>query len=424
MTEGQALPKSSIALSRISYALLACIIVFAYLDPPVQLANGFLLPSPLLIIAAPIAFWVVRYSIRGRDLLFVVGASALFLTTAIFAPNWADLGSRLFSVVQISFSLALFAAVTLLWRQATRKQVFTMATLLLSILSFGCIAETLLGLGELSNRFRDAVYVGGYAAYDNDLRDIALSGGIRPKFFASEPSIVAITALVLTTVAFATASTLFQRGVTLLLYTVLFVVVDSPVLLAALPVVVLCSVRSILPVATFFLVAGMITLSFGLLIAPQDDGQAGAMAERLEGLTASLDSFDEINGQSSERMRLVNPYISLRDALNVNPIFGLGVGGKRTLSEISSFSANFEVAFGNNAFATLFMYAGIVGSVCVAALFAWYWRGATNRYWRFVAVFAIFGQTMGGFESPRFWVFMALLSCVCFQFRDMSLGRE
>ena len=106
------------------------------------------------------------------------------------------------------------------------------------------------------------------------------------------------------------------------------------------------------------------------------------------------------------------PFSVAVDALRSDPINGLGIGGKRSLGDVSSLSIGWEYAFGNNNVATLFIYFGVVGAaILVGMLHRYLARNVLSirHVWMITIALSL---SLGGFESPRFWgyIFTALLA--------------
>ena len=107
---------------------------------------------------------------------------------------------------------------------------------------------------------------------------------------------------------------------------------------------------------------------------------------------------------------MIIPYLTLADTLLRWPLFGAGIGGKEVVVEHNSLPVtNPKEALGNNAFADIGIYLGIVGG-------AWFTflllrqarRSGVRRLWLLVALVVLFSQLVGGFDSFRYWGFIAL----------------
>lgn len=230
-----------------------------------------------------------------------------------------------------------------------------------------------------------------------------LSGSVRPKVFVSEPSLVAVAYFVL---AVASTWTVRKRIVSIevmVLTVIEYYLLGSPILILAILGVLPTyrfSKRGLSRLLSFVLIGIVLSLTYYMI--------SGDLSNRFSDLSFLFDSGgDEMETQSSESLRLINPFVSLVDVLNINPISGLGIGGKESLALFSTFFTNYEVAFGNNSFATLFIF-GFIGALC------FFYHGDTYAdslisHHNFYSLYFLYMQTMGGFESARMWTYMAII---------------
>ena len=126
---------------------------------------------------------------------------------------------------------------------------------------------------------------------------------------------------------------------------------------------------------------------------------------------ASLDGASQLK-QSSENIRMVFPYITMKDVLTGSPVWGVGISGKEVVESFTSLPFDLSTNFGNNNFAAMFTYLGLVGAVLFCVVQYYYFKRVLPV--REIVMFSLFAfglsQTMGAFESPRYWGYLFLFA--------------
>lgn len=368
--------------------------------------GGVFIPSFFSILIVFCVLFVVKNYVRPRDVLYFFCAVLFFFISAVLAPNYDDFGSRLTGVVQFSVAIfTFFVSFRFFLAFGKDKSVFVFFWLIrfLVVLTF---LEYVGLLTDFSDSFRSLVYTGSnYTIYDADLRDISLGNSIRPKVFTSEPSLVAIGFFVLMVSLLSNVTSKVAIAELFLLAIFQYYILNSPIVLLGIlvSVFVLCN-RAF----GFVSVIAVAAVLFSALFLFSD-----FLGDRLSRL--SLDyvannhvSYD-VENEKSERLRLYYPYRALVDVFEVNPYTGLGVSGKRSLEKYSTVTPIYQIAFGNNAFATIFIYFGIVGGL----FFIYFLWRYVSLYVKtpilfFLVVFS-YMQTLGGFETVRMWMYISFI---------------
>lgn len=389
----------------------AIFLVFAfavaiYTEVPLYLTNTFFIPAFAIVLSLPFLMIYNWKSIRRCEVTYIIRVVLVLLFSALLSPGSEHLGHKLTGVMQTTVSVSAGLMMFMIMKKIPRQRLKVLFGWLTLMLLVGVTAELLGVLRGASDAFRNLVYSkGGYQVYQATARDIGLAGFQRPSFFVSEPSLVAIGFMVFS----CSWLVLSNRFKTLVLLTgmnlVMLLMVRSPILLISLVVMM-----------SIFLTAGQTMVLYrraliGLIFA-------GAVLSYLvvanplgERVTDSLEGASRFE-RSSENIRMVFPYITMRDVLAGSPAWGVGISGKEVVESFTSLPFDLSTILGNNNFAALFTYLGVVGAVLFCAVQFQYLRWVLTLKHIFIySVFALgLSQTMGGFESPRFWGYLFLFA--------------
>jgi hypothetical protein len=399
--------RTGLALLGFGYLLLS-----AYVEPPMDIGGGRILPAFTTIVILPIALLLLSPVIFRRDVVMLSSVAALLLLSALLSPGREWIGHKLLGLAQtltaMSAGLALFKLAELL------------PLILLRRVLLAAWFAVLIGAGlEVSGVLRPAVaafgqavyHVGGYQFYSNDVRDLSLLGFPRPKVFTSEPSLVAIAFYLFVTGWLALKPTPHRLTIAFTATGVMLAFVGSPVLLITLAVLSIVFMALGIRRASAALpgLALLVALVLALPFVLPD--VIALLRDRVQLAVDNARSYTI----SSENLRIIFPAIATVDVLSASPILGVGIDGKAVIDQFSSLPiADFAggTQFGNN-FAFFLSYLGLGG----AAAFTWImarWLRASGVLYRLLAATVIVGlsQTMGGFETPRFWAWVFLVFAV------------
>jgi hypothetical protein len=181
-------PSRAPGLGRIDLALVCLFIIGLYTHYTIMISAKVPLPSVIAGVAGLILLWRQRDRISEVALSGLVCVVLLYLGSILSATDLSHFNRRLNGWLQLSYSLTIGYALFLTVTGATRRQIGMLFLTIALVILAGCVLETYAGLGALSDTVRGMLYSEGI--YANDLRDVALYGRVRPKFFASEPSSV------------------------------------------------------------------------------------------------------------------------------------------------------------------------------------------------------------------------------------------
>lgn len=396
---------------RRSHSFLAVFLVFAfaiaiYTEVPLYLTSTFFVPAFFIVFSLPVMMVYNRKSVRWPDLTYFLGVIIVLLASALCSPGLGYVGHKLTGVLQTSVSVFAGMMLFMTMKEIPQQKLKSLFSWLTVMLFIGVVAELLGFLRGVSDAFRNLAYSqGGYHIYAATARDIGLAGFRRPSFFVSEPSLVAIGFFVFSCSWFA----LSNRSKTLFLLTLMHLLmlfmVRSPIILISLAVMViiflLAGQSKTLYRRVFVGLVFVVFLTSYLVVA---NPLGSRVSESLEGAS----SFEK----SSENIRMVFPYITMKDVLVSSPLWGVGISGKEVIESFASLPFDLSTILGNNNFAAMFTYLGILGSALFCTVQYRYFRWALPmKQVIILTVFALaFSQTNGGFETPRFWGYLFLFA--------------
>jgi hypothetical protein len=364
-----------------------------------------------LLVLVPVLGVMYHKRIYKYEAAFIVQVLCVLLLTAVLSPGFDYVDQKVLGVAQTLGSVLSGVLLLKLLDDLPRRSVAKILLVLSLVLLAGAALEVAGLLREASDAFREAVYKGGdgqsgYFVYDLDERDAGITGFSRPKLFTSEPSLLAIGFF-----AFVNSWLLLSYNVRNLVVTgiaslLMLALTGSLVILISLAVSFVIMLYRRSSVVSILIAFGLIC-GAGLALLFVEPEVAANVSERV---SDSFGYFSTIY-PSSENIRLVFPFITLVEVLGGSPLFGVGISGKEVIGRYSSLPVDPELALGTNAFATLFIYMGVVGSILFVVAFVTYWRRARVGQIVLLAVLILaLCQTMGGFETPRFWGYVFLFA--------------
>jgi hypothetical protein len=391
-------------------ALLVVLALTTYLYLPLASGGRLLVPSFPTVALIPILFLTVRRNLSITDELFLPKIVFVLILSIAFSPGHIYVAEKFLSLAQLFLALAVAILTVRLMHQLRHKVLERALLVLWSLLVVGSVLEVTGLIRGASDAFREWAYGGVYTLYDGDARDINFVGWPRPKFFATEPSVVSRMFIVSINSWLAVRVTGKKTVILVAATGLMFLIMGSPmfVVSGAITLTILvwnrqASIQS--RVATVFsaLIVSVLFLAFF------GGSAVSTVSERLDRIGATTAS-GEIQHRS-ENIRAVVPWINLVNTWSRWPLFGVGIGGKEIVAEYSPLSnASLNTAIGTNAVAEVGMYLGLLGG----AWFVWLLlRQASHtgveRLGLLLVLVFLFSLLMGGIESFRYWGHIALL---------------
>ncbi|MGF1450465.1 MAG: hypothetical protein ACFB21_00145, partial [Opitutales bacterium] len=414
-----------------SGALIAVVLAGIYTALPLRLGGAGYVPFVLLLAASG---WLLVFHwklLTTRDVAFVLGGAVVLILNVLFS-GFFSLVDQVKALMQIGAGLVLAVYLPHLGRalgpSGLRKALAIAAGTVVTL----ALLERIGLIRGLSDAWREFAYQGVFTkAYDNNARDLAMVGFIRPKAFTAEPAFLAGFLFL----CFNSLALLVRRlpsALGLLAVALLsFPLVGSPIVaLGALTTLVILAIRFRQKIHLFVAIAALAVLA--MLVSP-----AGEKAMAFAGDT--IDRFDELAAgktrqieDASVRSRVYVPFfVAVPTAFERNPFWGAGIGGKERLSrwvnpgfQIGSGPGAAEQTLGTNALGNMLATLGIVGFLMLAALFAWYWGGAMGAAaWLPLIPVIAFLFTRGAYETQSFWAAVFLLMTARAQQRAVEVSK-
>ncbi len=437
MTTIDAQPWTSAEIDRpdaVEKGLFLLFLIGLYLGVSLKLPGG--VPVPAVLAGAAGLLLALKQAPRIPTAHAAAGLAILALAalSTLAAGDFALLMERFKGFVQLSYSLIVGYAVFLTGQRLDRRTLAALFLALSLTILLGALAETVVpAIQNASDSFRSLAFDSGiYAA---DARDLALYGRIRPKFFTSEPSLVAFGYALFVFCWYVLARMPGKLLAYLGLLAAGYAVIRGPAIVLAVALVPVyetllgarraTSGRSRLDGPLALLVAtgtGVLAL-VGTVVGWE------VLSQRIDGIAAGRDP--------SFFARIVAPAIVAGQTLQAHPVAGVGLTGWEALrDQVTQLYATtdwlaLDMQFDGpahaltNYFWALWIFLGLgFGTAMVAAL-TWLLRqlGVPSLLFCWT-VWIVFGQTVGGFVGPRTWAVFFLTALVAVQFERGRRERD
>lgn len=388
-------------------------------------ANAYV-PGIICFAVTVVAVVVVKREFIAHFLLpLMIIASVTFISICATAIPVEDLGSRLLSEVQLIYSMVIAFTGYVLISRLDRTTARSICRNLIALVLIGCVFELTTSFERFVNLIRYFIYPPLDVAGE-DSRASILFGGPRPNLFASEPAHLAIFCLIIFLGWWALAYSRKEKVVVLLLTFLTLVIIRSPILLLC-PVCYYLLELHTANKSIFSLIRFPRLLGIGLLFLAALSAMVSLprISERVDRIISGAD--DSFN------IRIVAPAYYTMGVLRVTPLFGIGIGGTKTLRSRDLYFKALKDAHANeqrikylasftdvgqqinNDFWLFWSEYGLVGGVIIAVVLLRLLRRRLKRriLW-VVLIVVLLMQTMGGIYSPYFlaatWALFGFIS--------------
>jgi hypothetical protein len=379
--------------------LFVLFVLSVYLQVPINV--GVLIPSFFtLVILMPVLGLMYYRKIHWYEVYFVGQVVLILLLSAFLSPGIEWLDQKLLGLVQTTASIiGGILLLKLMGGMPNRWLARTLLGLWVGLL-VGAALEVAGILKYVSDSFREIAYTaGGYYVYESDNRDIGLVGHVRPSLFTPEPSLLAIGFLVFVNSWLLAAYSQRNLGLACIGSLVMLGLLGSPIIVLSLAVSLVIMLFRERNVSSLWFTTALALIGIAVAIYVQPE-VASDLATRFGEAYRNAATLNP----TSETRRLIFPYLTLIDVLKHSPVFGVGISGKEVVSTYSSLTVPAGYALGNNILAWFLVYLGFVGSVLFGMAVHGYWRRLRlDQPLLLVILIAAMAQTMGGFETPKFW---------------------
>ncbi len=381
--------------------LLTLFLVSVYVEVPLYLNDSLFVPSFFtLLVLFPILALMYHRRIYKHEVAFLGQVVLVLLLTALLSPGLVYLNEKLVGLLQTVLSITAGILLLKLLSDLPKRWVENVLAVLCAALLFGAALEVLGVLREASDSFREAAFGQIESGlYASDQRDQEITGFVRPKLFTTEPSLLAIGFLVFVNSWLVLTYDKKRLAAAGLGTGMMLVMTGSPVLLLSL--------AASLTIALFKEPKFVSVAVVGMLVCVGGFGFALLQPEIASNVTTRVVESSENVGSlktTSENRRIVFPYVTLVDVLKESPLFGVGISGKELVERYASLPIDPKYALGNNVLAMFVIYTGLGGALLFGGSIFGYWRRArVGNIALLVVLILTLSQTMGGFETPRFW---------------------
>jgi hypothetical protein len=384
------------------------------------------LPNNILAFAgAAMIFYINRDYITGSIVEWYIIAVLSITTLSVVSCvlNEGDyipfISRGLTFIYNITIGLAVFIAIVHIGVRQSRVLFRAIALFLI----IGATLELLGPMKPVSDWFRNATLSSGF--YDLDGRDLEMYGGlVRPKFFASEPSILGVSigiSLFMWGCCFRKGN-LFDRVVYLLAASAGFYAVRSPSIIMGLISVFIFYCIPYPKGGGFQRIYSVIPLVYAAIAAVFPVIIKYTIDERVVG-------FEYIN-TNSFYARMISPFLIAVAVVDNKPWFGLGLANDRGLIDYGVkiyYSAGrleyvpdylYETLGPNaaNAFWFIFISFGLVGAIVLWFLMSFLLkrlRVSTSMIYIVCTICFTFWYSFGRVNSPLAWVSFMMAAGLC-----------
>ncbi|WP_157473669.1 O-antigen ligase family protein [Lentisphaera araneosa] len=275
----------------------------------------------------------------------------------------------------------------------------------------------------MSDSFRNIVYSHG-GLYNSDYRDIALTGRVRPKVFASEPSmhVLFICICILCIKARKITDNKLYQGIYLAILLILFFITNSPTIILTLLLFFLIQKAD----AKLKLNPKVLFINFILMtVVLFSISQTEAFQKR-------INRFGQVHEVTSDNVRIIFPIITMIDVVKTHPVFGLGISNKDKVIEVSSIYKDLDyehthanLVLGTNAITKAIVFTGFAGFSFFCILFYKVFLDGKNiNLHNFLLISTLIIFVLGAFEQVYFWILASLIYSSCMSNTSNTIGNS
>jgi hypothetical protein len=390
-------------------ALICLFMIGLYTNFTIQVSAKVPFPSVVAGVAGMIMLWRRRNQITSAAFAGFITVVALYIASILSATDIRFLPRRMNGLIQITYSLIIAYALFLTVIQASRQQIARLFLVFSLVIVVGCLLEQYTGLKSISDAARKVLYSQGL--YDADLRDVFLYNRVRPKFFASEPSVVTLCFTLFTFVWMVVSPWRWKLVLYIGLVGLGLVAMPGPTLLLMLLLV--------LPYMLFLASRKAGRLDFGrlLIVACLATAFAGPLVMLAKSMFSARFAEIAAGNDPSFFYRVQGPALAGLDVMAHYPFAGAGLSGDPFIeNEVTNvylrspyYSAGWKVVSPAtelvvNYFWLHWIFLGLVwGLIMIAALTVWLRALGVPSIAFCWLVWAIIGQAAGAYVGPLCW---------------------
>ncbi|WP_299734774.1 hypothetical protein [uncultured Endozoicomonas sp.] len=355
------------------------------------------IPIPAVFAGFAALSWVLfsKIFLHKKVISFIIYFTLLSLITVFFGydPNNYYLADRINSLLILIYSISLgYIAFCML---LTSNKVFLESVFfkIVVVLLFGSFLEVATPFKQIVTLFKESLYYEHYLAFE---RDIEFFGIVRPTFFSSEPSHLAIFFMFCLLNWWLLTENKKKNLIYMVSLLASLLVIRSPVLIGGFIFLAFNFIffelkklnayqkpLAILILPAFFLISLYFLSDF--------------FAARLDAMFSLRDA--------SFVIRIVVPPMLTYEVITASPLFGVGIGGKEVLfSEIINLYDYFDVP--------PVIYVGRLG------------QQFNNLFWEYIQYYGLLGGSIGLYLFRRLFFALSLESFILYIFFIMLLWSQ
>jgi hypothetical protein len=418
----------------LDHLLVLLFLLGIYLGFDLHVAAGVPIPAALAG-ASGLALLMRRApDIREQHAAALLGIILLLLLSILCAGDYRFLLERFKGLIQITYALLASYGVFLTILRYDRGKLAPLFLGFCIVILIGCALEKYTGFRAVSDAVRQKLYATNL--YESDMRDQELYGGIRPKFFTSEPSAVTFAFTLYGFAWFVLSRWRWKLAAYLALLAAGFVLMRGPTLLLAfvlvVPYEIFLGARQWRDGEMRYSINRLaITLGLSVVLLAAS-GVIGATlyAERIRTITEGTDP--------SFFYRIVGPAYVAFAVMEKYPFAGAGLTGEEFIQDLVVqvyATAPSAMATGRyfdkaasvltNYFWLHWIYLGAIwGGIMVAALCGLLRALAVPSLLFCWVIWIIFGQSSGAYVSPKTWTVLLLSGAIAILHERQAAARS
>jgi hypothetical protein len=385
---------------------ITILVLSVYINFPAVVGGIFIPSISSLLIAIPLIFLSWKKNLFKIETIPLFYFIAFLLISTLFFGEFSNLSEKTMAFIQICFAL-ITSYTAYCYFANNREHLFIICKWACFLIVAGSILEVLGPLKTFSDYFRNFAFTGDSVSsiYDSEERDLFLTGFERPKVFTAEPSYVSIAFFVFSICYFKLAKSNITFVLIVILSLIMSFLYRSPI--NYIGIIILFYIfyfeSKFLTYGKVGAVVIWIMVFLSIYLLPY---VLNSMGREID--TTSILYLNDIE-LNSQMLRFMVPIHTVKDIWSEFPYFGVGLGGKNTIEQISSLKVVVLYIMGTNNLAYPFMYFGAGGGVIYYALLLNIFRVVDKNYLvTIVPVFFVYSNMLGGLVTLRYWFFLFL----------------
>lgn len=393
--------------------LFVWFLIGMYLNLSLFISEGLFIPNFIAYFSGGLLVMIhIKKFLYRKYITFIVGILIVSILSIIFSPKLVPgvLKEQMLSFAQLVLSLVTCFGVLFTLEHLGSRKVSRIFFVFAFILVSGSFLERFSPLvKDLSDAFRNLIYK--FGVYSSDIRDLNMSGYVRPKFFSREPSFLSQFLFLSIFIWSIISSFRYKISLTLFIVTISIIIIGSPKMLIIFPLLFVFNIKIIQKYLfkydfIFLICIFLILISLTFFVNNIFNFRIN------EFISGSDQSFN---------MRITIPLVVLFSSIVKYPFFSVGLGGKETSLEIfnntlSSFGydwmvrSGFEPNFHSFSLETVHFF-GLLGTLLIVFLFNRYLLKGFFKYQFFIYWFSLLLiSLMGGFfVGVKSWFVVVVL---------------